>query len=110
MSNFVHAPESAFEPGLFSDHGSRADLWADIIKGSVPDDKDNPALRIAAVKELKSIIMERFPFNEQVVAVSQTDDQGFYDIEAVKSFVAQNWKGAAEARLRRGSCRPSKKT
>ncbi|KAH6678219.1 hypothetical protein B0J14DRAFT_650437 [Halenospora varia] len=71
------------------------ELWRDVIKGGLPEDVD-PAFRGAAIRYLKSIIMEGEPFDGKVVEAAKMDEEGFYDLNKVRDFVKQNWKRAGE--------------
>ncbi|KAH8662979.1 hypothetical protein BGZ60DRAFT_433002 [Tricladium varicosporioides] len=71
------------------------ELWRNVIKGSLPEDMD-PALRGAATRYLKCIIMEGEPFDGQVVEAANVDEDGFYDLDKVRNFVQQNWERAGE--------------
>jgi hypothetical protein len=75
------------------------ELWRDVIKGSVPIEDVNPALRAAAIRQLKAVIMEKEQWDGKVADPAMTDEKGFYDIDAVRNFVLENWRRAGELGL-----------
>jgi len=86
----------------------KEDLWRDVIKGGLPE-LDDIILRGAASKELREIIMQGKSFNGKVPEAASVDKNGFYDVDAVKAFVVENWKRAGEIRLGKRNTQPSKK-
>jgi hypothetical protein len=75
------------------------ELWRDVIKGSVPEENVDPAFRAAAIRQLKATIMERDPFDGDIPAASVPNEEGYYDLEAVRDFIEKNWKRAGEIGL-----------
>lgn len=77
------------------------DLWGVVIKGSVPIDGIDPALRAAAVRTLKVTIMEGVEFEGVTPKAAVKDQDGFYDLEEVQRFVLEHWEKAGRVGLAR---------
>ncbi|KIN01768.1 hypothetical protein OIDMADRAFT_196300 [Oidiodendron maius Zn] len=76
-------------------------LWRVVIKGSIPLDGIDPALRAAATRTLKSTIMEGVEFEGVIPKAATKDEDGFYDIDEVRRFVMGNWEAAGRIGLAR---------
>jgi hypothetical protein len=76
-------------------------LWRDVIKGCVPIEDVDPALRAAALRTLKATIMEGVEFDGTVPKAAEKDDEGFYDVNEVRAFVLGNWEKAGRIGLQR---------
>lgn len=81
------------------------ELWRVVIKGSVPIDGVDPALRAAAIRTLKATIMEGQEFEGVVPAAASKDAEGFYDLTQVRQFVLENWERAGQIGLARQKVR-----
>ncbi|KAF4634177.1 hypothetical protein G7Y89_g3939 [Cudoniella acicularis] len=73
----------------------RDELWRDVIKGGIPEDAD-PAFRGAAIRFLKAVIMEGEFFDGAIPDAATVNEEGFHDLDAVRHFVASNWRRAGE--------------
>lgn len=69
------------------------ELWKDAIKGSIPIEDIDPALRAAAIRLLKLVIMEGEEWKGKIPKAARTEN-GFYDLEEVRRFVLENWEEA----------------
>lgn len=72
------------------------ELWREIIKGSVPVEGVDPAFRAAAIRQFKAVVMEQDFWNGKVLGIAVPNEEGFYDLDAVKKFVVENWRKVGE--------------
>jgi hypothetical protein len=72
------------------------EIWRDAIKGCVPVENVDPQFRAAAIRTLKGVIMEDDLFDGVKPQAAVKNEDGFYDVEAVNGFVAENWKKAGD--------------
>ncbi|KAF7854188.1 hypothetical protein EAF04_010485 [Stromatinia cepivora] len=76
-------------------------LVNDGIKGNIPVDGVSDQMRSAATKVLKGIIMEGELYDGNAPAAAMKDEKGFYNLELVKHFVAENWENAGRIGMAR---------
>jgi hypothetical protein len=72
------------------------DLWRDAIKAGVPLEDVDPQCRSAAIRMLKSVLKDGEEFDGMFPQAGKKNEEGIYDVEEVKKFVAENWKRAGE--------------
>jgi hypothetical protein len=72
------------------------ELWREVIKGSVPVEGVDPPLRAAAIRQLKSVIMEQEEWEGKVVDAARTNEEGYWNLDVVREFVKGNWQKAGE--------------
>lgn len=72
------------------------ELWRDVIKGNVPVDGVDPAFRAAACRELKAVIMEGEEWDGEILDISRPNENTYWDLDAVKKFVVENWRKAGD--------------
>jgi hypothetical protein len=77
------------------------ELWREVIKGSIPIDDVDPQFRAAAIRLIKGVVMEGQEFEGQLPAAIKKDEDGFYDMAAVKMWVEANWERAGEIGMTR---------
>ncbi|RDL42171.1 uncharacterized protein BP5553_02150 [Venustampulla echinocandica] len=85
----------------------RDEIWRETIKGSVPVDHIDPALRGAAIRTLKAVLLDGELFDGASPLAAQTDSEGFYNLGATREFVESNWRRAGEIGLERQLTRGS---
>jgi len=83
----------------------KGDLWREILLDCVPLEGVDPVLRAAAIRTLKSTIMDGLEFDGVVPQASWKDDEGLYDQGEVRRFVQENWERAGQIGLARQEAR-----
>lgn len=78
------------------------------IKGNIPLEGVDGQMRSAAVKVLKDIIIKGELYNGSVPEAAKKDENGFYDLEMVKRFVAENWMDAGRIGIAKQNSEPRK--
>jgi len=81
------------------------ELWRDVIKGSVPTEDIDPQFRAAAIRLIKGVVMEGQEFEGRSPEAVRKDEDGFYDLAAVKMWVEANWERAGEIGMVRQQAR-----
>jgi len=71
------------------------ELWREVIKGSIPEDVD-PVVRGAAIRQLKAVIMEGEEWDGCIPEAAKKNQEGFHDLDVVRSFVLENWQKAGK--------------
>jgi hypothetical protein len=71
------------------------ELWREVIKGSIPEDVD-PVVRGAAIRQLKAVIMEGEEWDGSIPEAAKKNEEGFHDLNVVRSFVLENWQKAGK--------------
>jgi hypothetical protein len=71
------------------------DIRREAIKGSVPEDVD-PQFRAASIRTLTGVVMEGDTFKGMAVPEVAVNEKGFWDVDSVRLWVAENWKEAGE--------------
>lgn len=69
-----------------------------LIKSAVPLDLKGQE-RAAIVREMKEIIINGGTFNGVVPGAAKTDNDGFRDLEKIRTFIEENWKEVLEIGL-----------
>jgi hypothetical protein len=69
-----------------------------LIKGAVPQELEGQE-RAAIVREMKEIIVNGGTFNGAIPEAAKTDNEGFWDLEKVRTFISEHWKKVMEIGL-----------
>jgi hypothetical protein len=77
------------------------EVTRDVIKKNIPTDGVDVHLRAAAIKTLKGIIVGGDEFEGKIPEAVAKDENGFYNLELVDRFVADNWQEAGRIGLAR---------
>ncbi|TAQ87032.1 hypothetical protein B7494_g4649 [Chlorociboria aeruginascens] len=72
------------------------EIWRDVIKQAVPLEDENYQLRSATIKMLKTIIMEGEIWEGTSPKEALIDEQGFYNVDAVRDFIEKNRRKVGE--------------
>lgn len=70
------------------------EMWRGAIKGSVPTEDVDPQFRAASVRFLKAVLMEGELWDGRVLREAERDEEGLWDLDAVRQFVLANWEEA----------------
>ncbi|KAG4431466.1 hypothetical protein IFR05_013056 [Cadophora sp. M221] len=70
------------------------EMWRGVIKGSVPTEDVDPHFRAASVRFLKAVLMDEELWDGRALKEAERDEEGLWDLEAVKGFVEGNWEEA----------------
>jgi len=77
------------------------ELWRVTIKGAIPEDGVDPQFRSAAARVFKGIIIEGGQVEGLVApAAVKVQEDGFWDLDAVREWVAVSWGEAGKVGLK----------
>jgi hypothetical protein len=75
----------------------RDELGREAIKGSIPIEDVVPQFRAAAIRTLKDLVLEEEVIDGlELPQKAKKNEEGFWDIGAVRDFVVANWKLAGQ--------------